>query len=256
MNEAGQSKAISKDRQANGLSYMIRKFFALVRLGLISPGLMRLAWELKRDKKTFLSYITLLSLARSYLTVRKRHPQERVRMAEFGVGRGGSAMFMGWLANRYGGTLALYDLFGRIPAPSEKDGQRAQERYRVILEEEAETYYGNISNLLELIRSEMARVIDLERVTFIQGKYEETLQNLEQPGAFHLVHIDCDWYESSKAVLDYLSGHLKPGAILQVDDYSNWQGSKQALDEAEWLDGYRKRLVDGALNIDTGVKTN
>jgi hypothetical protein len=262
MNKAGEGQAgqansgRANSGQANSLSYIVRKIFALVRLGLISPRLMRLAWELKREKKTFLSYITLLSLARSYFTVKSRHPQEHLRIAEFGVGRGGSAIFMGWLANRFGGTLSLYDLFGQIPAPSEKDGQRAQVRYRVILEEEAESYYGNIPNLLELIQAEMARVIDLEQVTFIQGRYEDTLQDLEDPGAFNLVHIDCDWYESSKAVLDYLSGHLKPGAIIQVDDYSNWQGSKQALDEAEWLGGYRKKLVDGALNIDTGVRTN
>jgi hypothetical protein len=221
---------------------------------LINPALMLLAWDLKRKKKTFLSYMTLLSLAQSYFSVKRRQPEETPCIAEFGVGRGGSAIFMAWLANRYGGRLTLYDLFGRIPAPSEKDGQRAQERYRVILEEEPDTYYGNIPNLLDLIKSEIAQVIDLERVAFIQGKYEDTLQDLEDSGAFNLVHIDCDWYESSKAVLDYLTRHLKPGAIIQVDDYSNWQGSKQALDEADWLDGYRKRLVDGALNIDTGVK--
>ena len=238
------------------MSYRIRKLFAVVRLGLISPGLMWLAWKLKREKKTFLSYITLFSLAQSYFTVRKRRSQESMRIAEFGVGRGGSATFMGWLANRYGGTLSLYDLFGQIPAPSAMDGQRAQERYRVILEEESEAYYGNIPNLLELIQAEIAQVIDLKRVAFVQGKYEDTLQNLDQAGAFNLVHIDCDWYESSKAVLDYLTSHLKPGAIIQVDDYSNWQGSRQALDEAEWLEGYRKKLVDGALNIDTGVRTN
>jgi hypothetical protein len=233
---------------------MFEKLSALMRLGLINPALMLLAWDLKRKKKTFLSYMTLLSLAQSYFIVKRRRPEEAPRFAEFGVGRGGSAIFMAWLANRYGGRLTLYDLFGRIPAPSEKDGQRAQERYRVILEEEPETYYGNIPNLLDLIQLEITQVIDLERVTFVQGKYEDTLQNLEQPGAFNLVHIDCDWYESSKAVLDYLTSHLEPGAIIQVDDYSNWQGSKQAMDEADWLNGYQKTLVDGALHIDTGIK--
>jgi hypothetical protein len=235
---------------------MFERLSAFVRLGMINPALMLLAWDLKRKKKTFLSYMTLLSLAQSYFSVKQRQPDETPRIAEFGVGRGGSAILMAWLANRYGGRLTLYDLFGRIPAPSEKDGQRAQERYRVILEEEPDTYYGNIPNLLELIQAEIAQVIDLKRVTFIQGKYEDTLQTLERSDAYHLVHIDCDWYESSKAVLDYLNSHLEPGAIIQVDDYSNWQGSKQALDEADWLDGYRKRLVDGALHIDTGIRSS
>jgi len=232
-------------------SLMLQRYYSLFRLVLFHPGLARLAWNLKRDKKTFLTFTTLYSLVKNYLTVVNRD-EGTIQLAEFGVGRGGSAILLAWMVDRYGGSLTLFDVFGRIPSPTERDGERAQERYQFILNRESENYYGNIPNLLDLIRQEIAEVCDLQKVVFVQGKYEDTLPELEDGSSFNLVHIDCDWYESSKAVLDYLEDKLKPGAIIQVDDYSNWQGSHNAIEEAQWLKGYRRWIVDGALVIDTG----
>jgi asparagine synthase (glutamine-hydrolysing) len=228
---------------------MIKHLFAFLRLGLFHPSLLILAWHLKRDKKTYLTYGKLLNLATSFRTIKERsdHPLE---VSEFGVGRGGSAMLLAWLINRYGGRLTLFDMFGRIPAPTEKDGQSAIDRYQNILNSENKDYYGNIPDLLNLIKAEMKTICDLDQVIFVQGKYEETLPALSSNLVFNLVHIDCDWYESSKAVLDYLENHLYPGAILQIDDYSNWQGSHLAVDEAKWIKPDRFKLVDGALVVE------
>jgi asparagine synthase (glutamine-hydrolysing) len=225
----------------------------LLRLGLIHPGLPALAWDLKRKQKTYLTYSTLASLARNFVYLHSRAAGE-VQVAEFGVGRGGSATLLAWLAERYGGRLALFDVFGRIPPPTEVDGTRAQDRYRVITGRESQDYYGNLPDLLALLKAEISQVIEPDRVEFIQGRYEDTLARLDDQRRFDLVHIDCDWYASSRAVIDYLESHLNPGAILQVDDYSNWQGSRQAIDETGWLKPYPRRLVDGALVIDTGQR--
>jgi hypothetical protein len=77
------------------------------------------------------------------------------------------------------------------------------------------------------------------------------LPSLNDERVFSLVHIDCDWYESSKVVYNYLQTRINPGAIIQVDDYSNWEGSKRAYQETTWLTRYHTHIVDGALVINT-----
>jgi asparagine synthase (glutamine-hydrolysing) len=230
---------------------MLKQLVAFLKLGLIHPALLLYAGRVKSQKKTYLTYSKLYSLASNFKNLTK-NSVDPLEIGEFGVGRGGSAMILAWLVGHYGGRLTLFDVFGRIPAPTEKDGQRALERYQVILDQENERYYGNIPDLIDLIKVEISAVCDLNQVTFIQGKYEETLPFLDSNISYDLVHIDCDWYESSKAVFDYLENHLRPGAILQVDDYSNWQGSHMAVDEAKWLVPSNFKLVDGALVVELG----
>jgi asparagine synthase (glutamine-hydrolysing) len=230
---------------------MIAKYISLVKLLLVEPSLGCLAWNLKRDQKTYLGYQQLLSLTESFRLVMTRRGRS-LQVAEFGVGRGGSATLLGWLVARYGGNLVLYDVFGRIPPPTVKDGARAQERYEAILCREDRGYYGNVPGLMDVIRGELGAVCSLSRVEFVVGRYEETLSRLDQKRAFDLVHIDCDWYESSRAVLSFLESNVSPGAVIQVDDYSNWPGSRMATDETEWLECFQTKLVGGTLVIDTG----
>jgi O-methyltransferase len=232
----------------------MNKYLYLFRFASAHPRLALASWQVKREKKTYLSHQHLFSLAQNYFTVRARCGPS-LSLAEFGVGRGGSATILAWLVHRYGGTLTLYDVFGRIPEPSEKDGDRAHARYRIITEQEADTYYGNVPTLLDDIRRDLSNVCDLTKVRFVQGRYEETLPH-EHAGPYHMAHIDCDWYESVRAVLAFLEPRLCPGAMLQIDDYSNWQGSRASVDEATWLAPYRRWVVGGPLVIDTGYPTD
>ena len=234
---------------------MIEKMAGPINLALCEPRITLLAWQLKRSKKTFLSWPKLRSIVENFHLLRKRWPRKSLQVSEFGVGRGGSAMLLGWLVGRYGGTLTLYDVFGQIPAPTKTDGERAQQRYEKILLREDQEYYGNVQDLQEVVLSEISRVCPRDRIEVIQGRYEDVLPVQTARKAFDLVHMDCDWYESSKAVLTYLKDHLSPGAILQIDDYGHWQGSRQAFDEAGWLHRYQARPVDDALVVDTGILT-
>jgi asparagine synthase (glutamine-hydrolysing) len=161
-------------------------------------------------------------------------------------------MLLGWLVGRYGGEITLYDVFGQIPAPTQIDGERAQQRYAKILHREDQGYYGNIPNLRAVILNEISSVCPRERIEVVQGRYEDVLPLQTASKAFDLVHVDCDWYESSRVVLAYLKDHLSPGAILQIDDYDHWQGMRQAFDEAGWLNRYQARPADDALIVDTG----
>lgn len=164
---------------------------------------------------------------------------------------GGSASVLGWLAGHFGGSLTLYDVFSRIPPPSDKDGEEAKNRFQKIAsDEDPRRYYGNIPDLIEVIQRELYKVSQPEQVVFVQGKYEETLPG-EKTGVFHLVHVDCDWYESTQAVFTFLKDHLAQGGIIQLDDFTYWPGPKMVFDQSNWLQGARTTLVDGALIIDT-----
>jgi len=229
---------------------MINKVKCIVKLSLIDLRLMWLVLYLKHNKKTYLGYPQLLSLVEGFFCVKSRHSAP-LQIAEFGVGRGGSAMVLAWLVKRYGGTLTLYDIFGQIPAPTTIDGERAQQRYKTILTEESSEYYGNISNLKQLIVNEISKICPLEQIRFVEGRYEETLEQLSDRCDYSLVHVDCDWYESYRAVLAYLHNNIRPGAIIQLDDYSNWIGSQKAVTDSSWLASYRSWLVEGTLVVDT-----
>ena len=233
------------------MSTAIPRLLTLARLGLIHPKLPGLVWKIKHSGRTFLSYPALYSLTKNFVRLNHRFPGQ-VQVAEFGVGRGGSAILLAWLVERFGGRLTLYDLFGRIPAPTEIDGERAQQRYAGILTSESPDYYGNLPDLLGLVTKDLHEVCRPERLEIVPGKYEDTLVNLQDARTFNQVHIDCDWYESSRVVYQYLRTRLLPGALIQIDDYSDWEGSRRAFQDATWLNHYHTSLVDGALVVDTG----
>lgn len=229
---------------------MMSKIKSAIKLGVIHPSLLYITLEIRRSRRTFLGYQQMLSLAENSKLVYKRVGKP-LHIAEFGVGRGGSAMMLAWMISHYGGKLTLFDVFDRIPAPTDTDGIDAGMRYQDILNNEGVEYYGNVPDLLEEIKLDLSKVCDLRKINFIQGKYEDVLPGLTNVQFFDFVHIDCDWYESLRAVYAYLKDHLNPGAILQVDDYLYWPGAKKATDETDWLKGYSHKLVGDALVIDT-----
>ena len=159
-------------------------------------------------------------------------------------------MVLAWLINRYGGGLYLFDVFGRIPEPSEADGADAHNRYDQIVNHENSDYYGNISNLLDLILNDLGKICPLEKIKIVPGRYEEVLHQFEGDFLFDFVHIDCDWYESAKAVIAFLEDRITSTAIIQVDDYENWAGANCAVRERGWLVDNIQTIVDGAAVID------
>ncbi len=224
---------------------ILGKVIGLLKLAWLDRDLLRYARYLKDSQRTYLSYPQLASLAANYFRLRKTY-KEHLQVAEFGVGRGGSAMLLAWLVQRYGGRLILYDVFGRIPAPSPADGASAENRYQVIVDSEDESYYGNIENLLGLIQQEISEVCSLDKVIFTQGLFEKILPNLNDALRFNLVHIDCDWYDSVGVVLNYLQTRLTKDGVIQVDDYYYWHGAHKAVDECPWLASIPRERIEGA----------
>lgn len=148
---------------------------------------------------------------------------------EFGCAKGGSAMLISKF-KRNNKQLNLYDVFGQIPPPTDKDGDKALNRYKIIEQKkESSDYYGYHPDLINSIKDHMDKLNINNNVSFIKGKYEDTLSELNDFVSF--AHIDCDWYESVKCVLKYVIPNLVVNGIVIIDDYNCWQGTNKAVDE-------------------------
>jgi asparagine synthase (glutamine-hydrolysing) len=65
-------------------------------------------------------------------------------------------------------------------------------------------------------------------VSLHRGAFEETLH---PAGPIALAHIDSDWYESVRTCLVRLGPRIGPGGMIVLDDYEDYGGCRQAVDE-------------------------
>jgi O-methyltransferase len=80
---------------------------------------------------------------------------------------------------------------------------------------------------------------NLARITMIEGYYENSLKNFQLHNNHKdvaLAYIDCDYYSSTKTVLDWLKNNLNHGMIIALDDWDLYfgdplRGQKKAFKE-------------------------
>ncbi len=163
---------------------------------------------------------------------------------EAGTALGGSAIVLA-AAKAAERPMKVYDVFGMIPAPGERDGEDVHARYEQIAGGEAKgvggaTYYGYRDDLLDAVTASFARLgvpVGEHNVELIQGLFEDTIA-LDEPVAF--AHLDGDWYESTMTCLTRIAPRLVPGGRIVLDDYYKWSGCRTAVDEYfAGRDGFR-----------------
>jgi O-methyltransferase len=183
-----------------------------------------------------LTYLSPAALGDLYRVVQSIERQRVPGMfVEAGCALGGSALVIA-AAKRPERPFNVYDVFGMIPPPGEKDGPDVQRRYDEIRSGRSQgingaTYYGYQDDLLQRVTATFHRYrFDPDRchIRFIEGFFENTLR-IDQPVAF--AHIDGDWYESVSCCLARIDPWLVPGGVLVIDDYTAWSGCRRAVDE-------------------------
>lgn len=156
-------------------------------------------------------------------------------LVEAGCAEGGSAIVLA-TAKSASRPLYVYDVFGMIPPPSERDGEDIHRRYEVIKGGQSEglhgrQYYGYVPNLLDVVVGHFRDhgvPVDAHNVHLVKGLFQDTM-HLDEPVA--LAHVDGDWYESVMTCLERLTPRLVPGGVLVIDDYDAWSGCRTAVDE-------------------------
>jgi O-methyltransferase len=172
---------------------------------------------------------------------------------EFGVALGGSAIL---IATRMGAQrcFAGYDLFGVIPPPSERDDEKAHERYREIAAGDSagiggDRYYGYEPDLLGKVKGSFADfglAVDDRRIRLIPGLFEDTV-SLGDDLRVAFAHIDCDWFDPVTLCLEQTHRRLSRGGIVILDDYNDYGGCRRAT-HAFLARHPDMRLVDTAHN--------
>jgi O-methyltransferase len=156
-------------------------------------------------------------------------------VVEAGTARGGAAIVMA-SAKASGRPMKVYDVFGMIPPPSDKDGDDVHDRYARIVGGEStglggDVYYGYRDDLYEEVRASFERYgVPPDRcdIDLVRGLFQDTM-DLDEPVA--LAHLDGDWYESTMVCLERIAPLLVPGGRIVVDDYYAWSGCRAAVDE-------------------------
>jgi O-methyltransferase len=172
---------------------------------------------------------------------------------ECGVWKGGSSMAMALRLRQLGVTnrdLVLCDTFEGMPEPTEVDrsiwGESAPEKFAALRSGQGSEW---ARASLDHVRENLERTgYPSERLRYVVGRVEKTLPE-NAPAQIALLRLDTDWYASTLHELKHLVPRMPKGAIVIVDDYGHWQGSRQAVEEFFAMRGRRPflhRLDDAA----------
>lgn len=205
------------------------KMIAMVKLNYKERKLIH---SLINNKLTYLSFYRLINIA---ICIKKlRRDNANFDVLELGCALGGSSILISKLKS-INTKFFVYDIFGLIPPPSEKDGLKEFQRYNSILNGnsvgiQGNKYYGYEKNLLQIVNDNFKLYsIDKEKsnIFLIKGLIQDSLV-INQPVCF--AHIDVDWYESVLFSLQKIWPKLIKNGIIIIDDYFDWSGCKSAVD--------------------------
>ena len=156
-------------------------------------------------------------------------------IVEAGCALGGSAIVLA-RSKAQDREMYVYDVFGMIPPPDDRDGDDVKQRYATIVAGASEgiggqKYYGYESDLLAKVEANFDRFAvspATHNIHLVKGLFHETLY---PDWSVALAHIDGDWYESVKVCLDRLWPIMSKGGVIVVDDYDAWTGCRRAVYE-------------------------
>jgi cephalosporin hydroxylase/predicted SAM-dependent methyltransferase len=164
---------------------------------------------------------------------------------ECGVAGGGSSALLAAVIAKHSKRprrLFACDTFSGMPAPTEKDVHGGLTAGKSGWG--AGTCAAPTASLMEIC----GKLGVAQIVTPIQGMFADTLPGLRDSlEAVAFLHMDGDWYESTRDILVNLYDRVGDRAAIQVDDYGFWKGCRDAIHEFEMERGLQFNIhkVDG-----------
>ena len=166
----------------------IRGLRGEVRLGLLArknSDAVRIIRKVVAERLSFLEVDALCDLVE--VVLRNEETKTEGIIIDAGCALGGSAITLASTKSPER-ALYVYDVFGMIPSPSERDGTDAHERYRVIESGQAvgfegRRYYGYEIDLFERVRRAFIDFgLDLvgNRIHLVKGLFQDTMR-IESP---------------------------------------------------------------------------
>ena len=166
-------------------------------------------------------------------------------IVECGVWRGGSMLAAARTlveCDDTSRTLWLYDTFAGMSEPTAVDRRAVDgaSAARLLASEQHRDQVLAMASLQDVERTMAMSGYPESSMRYVVGKVEETLPRCA-PESIALLRLDTDWYESTRQELESLVPRMTPGAVLIIDDYGHWEGSRRAVDE--YLQRERPRLM-------------
>ena len=153
-------------------------------------------------------------------------------IVECGVWRGGSMMAVALTLLQRGikdRDLWLYDTYEGMPPPEAVDvdlyGHAA-------LDPSSGSYdaAGCTVGLATVQEAMRTTGYPEAKIHYVAGMVEDTLPS-RAPERIAFLHLDTDWYKSTRHELEQLYPRVSPGGSVMLDDYQHWQGCRKATDE-------------------------
>jgi hypothetical protein len=162
---------------------------------------------------------------------------------ECGVAAGGSSALLAYVIKTYSKrprTLFSFDSFSGMPTPTEEDVELG----RGLGAEETGWGTGTCAAPVDSLLEIAGKLGVIPIIKPVQGYYEDTLPRIHDfVGEVAFIHIDSDWYESTRTILQNFYDQLHNQAVIQFDDYGYWKGCGKALHEFE-----KERGLNFAIN--------
>lgn len=153
-------------------------------------------------------------------------------IVECGVWRGGSMMAVAMALVRMGVTdreLYLFDTFVGMTPPEAID---VDLHGRAAMDQKAGSFDpAGCTASLSMVQANMASIgYPPENLCYVKGDVLDTLP-AQAPEHIALLHLDTDWYKSTRHELETLCPRVSPGGCIMIDDYGHWAGARKATDE-------------------------
>jgi len=165
----------------------------------------------------------------------------RGNFVECGVAAGGSSALLAGVMARYSRQprrLFCFDTFEGMPAASVLDISYGKPA-------DAIGWGAGTCAAPEASLREACQKLRVEKlVEPIKGLFADTLPvNRERIGSIALLHMDGDWYSSTRDILENLFDQVVTGGRIQIDDYGYWEGCKRAVREFENARGLKFEIT-------------
>jgi tetratricopeptide (TPR) repeat protein len=164
---------------------------------------------------------------------------------ECGVAAGGSSALLAYVIKRYSRQTRFhyaFDSFDGMPPPTESD------KHNGIDADLTGWGTGTCAAGENSIREICTKLGVLDVIKTVKGYFEDTLPAMKNTaGMISFLHMDGDWYSSTKVILNNLYDHIVNDGVIQVDDYGYWEGCKKAIHEFESLKNLKFNInqIDG-----------
>lgn len=145
----------------------------------------------------------------------------------------------------------FFDSFQGLPDAEPLDGEKA-----ISEQKSGELWHNNNTADHATFVANLARANRRGVETHVhQGWFEDTLPGFHPRSPITVLRLDGDWYRSTLTCLEHLFHQVRPGGIVLIDDYYDWDGCSRATHDFLSQGKHSERIHQGGRGLAYLVKS-